>query len=91
MPNQQLSKTRIKVSKNLLMVGVPLLILAAFFKLPLVGLSCFLCVLGVLIGKNRLVCPSCGKQQYAIGVEISRCNSCGADYFEMNPDHESKA
>lgn len=73
------------------MVGVPLLVLAAFLKLPLVGLSCFLCLLGVLIGKNRLICPSCGKQQYAIGVEISRCNSCGADYYEAKTVDESQA
>jgi len=83
MTNKQLSQSRLRLSKILLVIGAPAFLLTVGLQyIPLIGVSFLLLFAGVLLGMNRVVCPSCGKPHLSIGVEVQRCYSCGAAYFE---------
>jgi hypothetical protein len=83
MPNRQLCRLRLRISFYLLTLGAPIFIVTialGWYVSSLLGLS--VAVLGVLLGKNKLVCPRCGKPHLSIAAEILRCPFCGAPYFE---------
>ena len=83
MANRRLPQSRIKIAKILLVIGAPAFILSVALQYgPLIAVSFILCFIGVLLGKNRNVCPSCGKPHLSIAVEVLRCYSCGAAYIE---------
>jgi len=86
MPNRRLSRFRLKVSLVLLsMGGFAFLVLLALGEHVLGLISLGAAVVGVLMGKNRLVCPNCGKAQLAIGAEVKCCSRCGTSYFVEPP------
>lgn len=92
MTNRRLSRYRLKVSLVLLsMGGFAFLIMIALGRHVLGLASLCAAVLGVLIGKNRLVCPNCGKTQLAIGTEVPCCGHCGTSYFAEPPRNEKTA
>jgi uncharacterized membrane protein YqjE len=88
MPNRRLSRFRLRVSLVLLSVGgFAFLVMIALGQHVLGLVSLCAAVLGVLMGKNRLVCPSCGKTHLAIAAEVRCCHDCGASYFpEVSKD-----
>lgn len=82
MPNHRLSTFRLRLSLGLLAVGgFAFFVMLALGQHVLVLVSLFLAVLGVLLGKNRLVCSRCGKAHLAIGSDVACCHHCGASYF----------
>jgi hypothetical protein len=89
MPNRRLSRFRLKVSLVLLsMGGFAFLVLMALGEHVLGLISLGAAVAGILMGKNRLVCPNCGKAQLAIGAEVKCCPHCGTSYFAEPPRNE---
>jgi hypothetical protein len=87
MANTRLSRSRLRLSKILLVIGAPGFVLSVALQYDaLIGISFIILVVGVLLGKNRTVCPSCGKAHLSIGVEVLHCHSCGAPYFEARTD-----
>ena len=48
-----------------------------------------LCIVAVFLGKNRLVCPKCGKPMLTVAVEVTHCSACGANYFDNVPEREA--
>jgi len=87
--NRRFSNTRNKVALYLMMAS-PFAFFAglASEKHLLTALAAPLLVAGVLVGKNRLVCPKCGKRFLAIGVDARHCTGCGADYFDTSPERK---
>ena len=82
MTNRRLPKIQLKVSLVLLAVGACGFVTAlALGQHLLVLVSLLMAVVGVLLGKTRLLCPECGKGHLAIGADVSHCHHCGASYF----------
>jgi hypothetical protein len=91
MQNHRLSKFRLKLSLMLLGVGgFAFPVMVALGRHGLVLLSFLVAVLGVLLGKNRLVCSQCGKAHLAIGADVACCQHCGAPYYpEIQQDEKT--
>jgi predicted RNA-binding Zn-ribbon protein involved in translation (DUF1610 family) len=71
------------------MGGSAFLLLMALGQHVLGLVSLCAAVVGVLVGKNRLVCPNCGKAQLAFGAEVKRCSHCGTSCFAEPPAEAS--
>jgi hypothetical protein len=83
MTNRRFSQARNKVSLYLMMAAPLAFFGGLIFENHVVtALALPILIAGVFIGKNRLVCPKCGKRFLAIGVDARHCHGCGADYFE---------
>ena len=82
MPNRRLPRLRLRLSLWLLALGgFAFFVMLALGQHLLVLLSLFVAVLGILLGKNRLVCSRCGKAHLAVGADVACCHHCGAPYF----------
>lgn len=90
MLNKRQTPLRRRLGKALLTAAPVTLLAGIALQYPaLTGFAFVLGFLAIVIGMKTVVCPRCGKRHRSIGVEILRCYSCGAPYFEEVEKHDT--
>jgi hypothetical protein len=90
MANKRQTPSRRRLARVLIIIGPVTVLVGIALQYPsLIGFALLMCFLSVVIGMNTVVCAKCGKRHRAIGVEVLRCYSCGAPYFEETEKNDA--